>query len=274
MSTNSGGLSETGGYDTRKTKSWADMLESSLPSSLDKNILEVILEKDQKGPFSVSEEECARLLGKLGLDQRPGIQVEGVQICPNGRGVILITLKDIVKADEFCCYDVFEISTNGVRSIMVKPAGRREVIVSFKGIHPNTKDTTVLDYLAKFGKILSTKVIHGIYNSGPLKGMKNGDRLYKVEIRPGENIGMYHVIDSQKVSLRYRGQQPTCGRCHQTAQKCIGKGIAKRCQAEGGVRVDFSEYIFNLWQRIGYSPRSWEEIQDDFDEEAKEVIGG
>ena len=32
--------------------------------------------------------------------------------------------------------------------------------------------------------------------------------------------------------------------------------------------------LVHLWQRIGYSPRSWEEIQDDFDEETEEVIGG
>ena len=199
------------------TKSWAEMIERTLPSSLNKNLLEVVLEKEQRGSFYVSEQDCARLLNKLGLSQRANVQVEGVQICPNGRGVILITLKENVDANIFSCYDVCEVTTTGIRSIMVKPAGKQEVIVTVRGIHPNTTDNTVLDYLSKFGTIVSTKVVHGTYNQGPLIGMKNGDRSYKVEIRPGENIGTYHVIDSHKVTLKYRGQHPTCRRCHQKA---------------------------------------------------------
>ena len=249
---------EDGPGPTRKGTSWAEMLGNSIPSSLNKNILEVVLEKDDRGAFAVSEEDCSRLLRKLGLDQRPGVQVEEVQICPSGRGVILITLKDGVNVENFCRYDVFELTENGVRSIMVKPAGKKEVVVSLRGIHPNTRNSVVLDYLSRFGKIISTKAVHGVYSTGPLKGMRNGDRSYKVEVKSGENIGSYHVIDGQKVSLRYSGQQQTCGRCHQTPQKCVGKGIAKKCQAEGGERVEFTDYILNLWKRIGYSPQNLE----------------
>ena len=97
---------------------------------------------------------------------------------------------------------------------MVRQSGKREVVVKIKGIHPNTRDNTVLEYLAKFGKIVSTKVVYGVFINGPLKGMKNGDRSYKIEINPGVNMGSYHVIDSYKVSLRYPGQQSTCWRCH------------------------------------------------------------
>ena len=111
MPSNSGGKSELGdGKSEKSASSWAEMLGNSLPNSLNKNILEVILEKDEKGPFVVSEVDCARLLHKLGLDQRPGVQVDGVQICPNGRGLILITLKDDVLIDDFCRYDVFEVT--------------------------------------------------------------------------------------------------------------------------------------------------------------------
>ena len=77
-----------------------------------------------------------------------------------------------------------------------------------------------------------------------------------MEVKSGENIGSYHVIDCQKVSLRYSGQQQTCGRCHQTPQKCLGKGIAKKCQEEGGERVEFTDYILDLWKKIGYSPQN------------------
>ena len=84
--------------------------------------------------------------------------------------------------------------------------------------------------------------------------MKNGDRSFKIEIKPGVNIGSFHVIDGQKVSLRYSGQQQTCGRCHETPRKCKGGGIAKKCELQGGVRVDFIDYILDLWKSIGYSP--------------------
>ena len=85
-------------------RSWAQLLGSSLPSTLDKNILQVVLFKDDRGPYIVSEEDCARLMRKISLDQRPGVHVEGAQICPNGRGieVILITLKNEVQVEKFC----------------------------------------------------------------------------------------------------------------------------------------------------------------------------
>ena len=192
-------------------RSWAELLGSSLPSNMNKNILEVCLDKDERGAFVVSDVECSRMMRKLGLDPRPGIHVEGVQICPNGRGVILITLMENVQTESFCRHDIFEVTESGIRSTLVKPAGKREVVVNVKGIHPNTLDSTVLDYLCKFGRVVTTKVVHGVFSDGPLKGMKNGDRAYKVEVKPGENIGSYHIIDCQKVSIRYAGQQPTCG---------------------------------------------------------------
>ena len=256
---------------TRKAMSWAARLGTAIPATLTKNILEVVLEKDEKGAFVVSEEDCARLLRRLGLDPRPGAQVEGVQICPSGRGVIFITLKDGVQVENFCRYDVFELTENGVRSIMVKPAGKKEVVVTLKGIHPNTRDSSVLDYLSRFGKIVSTKAVHGTFPSGPLRGIKNGDRSYKVEVKPGENIGSYHVIECQKVSLRYPGQQQTCGRCHQTPQKCPGRGIARKCQAEGGEKVEFTDYILDLWKRIGYSPKNVDFVNDATIEQSEEV---
>ena len=85
---NAGGRLSGGG-----PKSYASLLSSNLPAVWNKNVLEIILEKDVRGSFNVSEEDCAKVMGKLGLDSRPGVHVESVQICPNGRGVLLITLK-------------------------------------------------------------------------------------------------------------------------------------------------------------------------------------
>ena len=90
----------------------------------------------------------------------------------------------------------------------------------------------------------------------------------KLETRPGENIGSYHVIDGHKVSMRYAGQQQTCGRCHETPQKCKGRGIAKKCEAAGGIRIEFTDYIIGLWKKIGYSPTN----EDLPDAESEEVV--
>ena len=146
--------------------SWAEMLSSTLPKCWKNNVLEVVLEKDERGAFNVSESDCARMMQKIGLDIRPGIHVETIQICPNGRGIILITLKKEVSIDHFCRYDVFEVTNTGIRAVNIKPAGKREVIVNIKNIHPNTMDDGVVDYLNKFGKVVTKKVVHGVYSDG------------------------------------------------------------------------------------------------------------
>ena len=83
-------------------RSWASFLGGNLPKKDDNNVLEVVLEKEFRGSFSVSQTECATILRKLGLDPRPGVQVEGVQIFPQGRGVICITLKKGVEQGQTC----------------------------------------------------------------------------------------------------------------------------------------------------------------------------
>ena len=93
-----------------------------------------------------------------------------------------------------------------------------------------------------------------VYSVRPLKGFKNGDRSLKIELKPGLNIGSYHVLDGQKVSLKYLGQQQTCARCHKTSQNCKGNGLAKKCEAAGGEKIDFIDHILQLWRQIGYSP--------------------
>ena len=93
-----------------------------------------------------------------------------------------------------------------------------------------------------------------IRQSNKCSKVLNGDRSYKVEIKPNVNIGSFHVLDGHKVTVRYPGQQQICARCHETAQNCRGGGMARRCEAAGGVKVELSEYILGLWEKIGYSP--------------------
>ena len=234
-------------------KSFASVLGSNLPVRDNKNVLEVVLEKDSKGSFIVTEKECAHLMKKLGLDQRPGVHVEEIQICPQGRGIIFITLRKEIEIERFCRYDVVEVTRSGTIAVIVKPAVKKEVVVTLRGLHPNTKYATVLEYLGKFGEVTTNKVVYGVYSDGPLKGFKNGVRSYQMVIKAGTNLGSYHFIDNQKVSLRYPGQQQTCDRCYQSARQCRGRGVARKCEEAGGTRVEFTEYILDLWNAIGYS---------------------
>ena len=192
-SSNSTGAVGAGGKGGNKT-SWAQLLGNSIPSSWDKNVIEVVLQKDDRGAFNVSDEDCSRLIRKLGLDPRPGVHVEGVQVCPSGRGVIFITLKKEVPIERFCRYDVLEVTSSGIRAVLTKPAGKREVVINMKGIHPNTRDEFVTAYLSKFGKLASSKVIHGVYSERPLKCFRNGDRSFKIELKPNENMGTYQIM--------------------------------------------------------------------------------
>ena len=145
------------GEGVGERKSYASVLRSSLKQKSDKNVLEVVLEKDVRGAFIVKEQECANMMRRMGLDQRPGVEVEEVQICPQGRGVIFITLKKEVEMSRFCRHDVLDVTESGIRSVMVKPAGKREVVVTIKGIHPNTREEVVLDYIGKFGGSAATR---------------------------------------------------------------------------------------------------------------------
>ena len=245
---------DSGGGGGRKDGSWAQFLGSTLPSRLNKNVLEIVLDKDARGAFNVSDEECYKVMKKIGLDPLLGTQVEGVQICPNGRGVILITLKEGVQIDKFCRYDVLEVTESGIRAVNVKPAGKREVVVTVKGLHPNTRDQGVIEYLNKFGRVVTTKVVYALYGDGPLKGLKNGDRAFKVEMKPDSNIGSYHILDGNKVTVRYPGQKQTCARCHEVSTYCPGGGMARKCEAAGGIKVELGQYIVELWKKIGYTP--------------------
>ena len=163
MSTQSGGVT--------LQESWAAMIECSLANSNNKSILEDNLEKDDKGSFSISDLDCAKFLKKLGLDMSTGGAVDGVQICPGGRGVIFITLKEQEDLNKYCRYDVLDITSTGIRAVMVKPAGKREVVLTLRGVHPSTKDSVVFEYLEKFGSIGNRRVVYGVFSDGPLRGI-------------------------------------------------------------------------------------------------------
>ena len=253
--------------------SWASQAAKGSFKKLSKNVMEIFLEKDVKGVFDASDSETARVLQKLGVDVSS--HVEMVQICPLGKNVIQVTLKDDISVDRFANKEAFEIKA-GVRVSHVKAAGQREVTLLVKGLHPQTPDSRVFEYLKCMGKIQKTKVILDTYQEGPLKGVQNGDRRYFVEFFPNIPIGALHVVDGQKVTFSYPGQKRSCFRCLNVAHDCPGNGIAKACEAAGGSKKLLSVHMKEFWCKIKYSPEllpSSEQVPDDIDDIQLQIGG-
>ena len=231
--------------------SWASQAAKGSLQKLSKNVMEIFLEKDVKGVFNASDSKSARVLQNLGVDVSSHIEM--VQICPLGKNVIQVTLKDDVNIDRFVNKEAFEVKA-GVRVSHVRAAGQREVTLLVKGLHPQTLDSRVFEYLKCMGKIQKTKVILDTYKEGPLFGLQNGDRRYYIEFFPNISIGTLHIVDGQKVTFSYPGQKRSCFRCLNIAHECPGNGIAKDCEAAGGSRKLLSAHMQELWAKIKYSP--------------------
>ena len=216
-----------------------------------KNILEVRLEKQQGANFHLSVEEIESLLKRLSIDSS---QLEGVSACPEGKPVVFITLHPSVDITKFLYRNESYMVKEGVRTTTIRPEGRKEKVIKITGLHPNTKDQAVVNYLAAHGKVSSTeKVIHHVFpgeaGSSLLAGKLNGNRSYVVELTIP--MASYHIIDGEKVSVRYSGQEWTCAKCHQLKSVCPGAAVARNCTAE---RVLLSTYMEEHWNKIGYKP--------------------
>ena len=219
-----------------------------------KNLLEIRLDrKDFSVNFSLTQGELDHLLTRLGIDSS---HFTGVSCCPEGKGVVYVTLHPSVNIQRFLnrneCFELRE----GLRTGIIRPAGKKEQSVTISGLHPNTKDQAVVKYLSAHGKVsTSDRIIHHVYPGAPgsslCAGKLNGTRTYMVEIT--KPMGSYHIIDGEKVSVKYRGQARTCARCHSTESVCPGKAIARECTSN---RVLLSAHMEDHWKKVGYKPDS------------------
>ena len=77
-------------------------------------------------------------------------------------------------------------------------------------------------------------------------------------------MGSFHIIDGEKVSIRYRSQIKSCARCHKSETRCPGKAVASQCSDD---RVLLSRNMQENWQQVGYAP----DINTDGDVDEDEV---
>ena len=103
-----------------------------------------------------------------------------------------------------------------------------------------------------------------------LAGKQNGACSYMMEVK--KNLGTFHIIDGEKVTIKYRGQIKTCAKCHQSQLTCPGKGLAKDCSAE---RVLLSDHMRDHWNHINFKPNTTDMNEVDLisDEEIVTVSG-
>ena len=217
-----------------------------------KNLLEIRLDRsDFNVNFNLSQGELDHLLTRLGIDASHFV---GVSCCPEGKGVVYVTLHPTVNIQRFLNKNECFVLKEGIRTGIIRPAGKKELSVTIHGLHPNTKDQAVVKYMSAHGKVSTTdKVIHHVYPGAPgstiCAGKLNGNRTYMVEVT--KPMGSYHIIDGEKVSVKYRGQDKTCARCHKTESACPGKAMARDCTSD---RVLLSTHMEEHWVKVEYRP--------------------
>jgi hypothetical protein len=97
----------------------------------------------------------------------------------------------------------------GVRTTTIRPEGKKEKSIKITGLHPNTKEQAVIKYQSAHGTVSTTdKVTHHVFPGEPgsslCAGKMNGNRSYFVDLKVP--MGSYHIIDREKVSVRYAGR--------------------------------------------------------------------
>ena len=120
--------------------SYSDRLKTNVrfDQRLKRNVLEITLEKtgSESETDNVDEEAIARVLKTLGIDIIS--QVQGHQVHYRGKiSVISVWMNAGLSLDRFC-KDVNISVTRGVITGMIRPAGKKYVMVTVNGLDFNT----------------------------------------------------------------------------------------------------------------------------------------
>ena len=154
-----GGGGITKGVESGKDRqvgkmSYSDRLKTNVryDQRLKRNVLEITLEKTENDAAidDVDADAIARVFKTLGIDIAK--HVEGSQVHYRGRtSVISVWMMAGVSLDRFCKDVNIKVAT-GIMTGMIRPAGKKDVVLTVAGLDFNTPDNFVVDYLNKFGK--------------------------------------------------------------------------------------------------------------------------
>ena len=195
-SVNKGDNNEHGGL-------YSDRVKVTIARSerLKRNVLEINLESEADAD-RIDPDVMAKLFKEMGLKKNE--DMEGFQL--QGKKKLFVWCKVGVDLSKYCRDECYRVAP-GVKTALIKPMDNKEVVVIIKGININTPDTLLFTYLSHFGKLVSQKVVYDVEKDGPLQGLKNGDRKYKMDFSGGRNMGTFHLIDGANVMVSYAGQR-------------------------------------------------------------------
>ena len=89
-----------------------------------KNLLEIRLERsEQNVNFNLNQVELDHLLTRLGID---GSHFLGVSCCPEGKGIVYVTLHPTVNIQRFLNKNECFVLKEGIRTGIIRPAGSKE----------------------------------------------------------------------------------------------------------------------------------------------------
>ena len=237
------------------TSSYAKSVKSNKFQKLNRNVLEIVLEKKMyQKAINIKCDQVVNICEIVGI--RVGSETEGYQAQYNRKSVtISVWAKEGVSLERFVTDQPREFSSD-LTITQVRPAFRREVTLLITGLSFNTPDSQAKHYVESFGgKMVGVEPIYVKYRDGPWKGQYNGDRRYKVDFTAQKiPMGTYHLINNDKVRVAYPGNTRTCGRCHQAPGSCPGGGIARECGEQGGDRITLYHHMKKTWTKIKYDP--------------------
>ena len=118
---------------------------------LDRNVLEIFIEKNNKDVFiQLSGDEVARVCALVGINV--GSETEGYQASYSGKAITLsVWAKPAVSLERFVSEEA-RVFTPELTVTSVRPAMKREVTVLVTSLHFNTSDNMVKEYLECLGK--------------------------------------------------------------------------------------------------------------------------
>ena len=146
--------------------SYSDKLKLNVKKSerLKRKVLEVTLETEKDVVLKIEDKDVAKLATRLGIDIK--CHLEGYQTCPGYSRKILFWLKNDVNIENFCKNEVFRVS-DGIRTGVIRPMDKKDVVVHVSGLNINTPDSLVIEYLNKHGRVTKNEVIYERAKEGP-----------------------------------------------------------------------------------------------------------
>ena len=117
------------------------------------------------------------------------------------------------------------------------------------GLPFNAPDSVVQEQVEMFGdKLKSTTPILETYKESHWRGQYNGDRRYTVDFSAQiQPMGTYHLLDEDRCRIIYPGNIQTCAKCHNYPKACLGNGMARDCEEQGGQRSSLSDHMRRVW---------------------------